>query len=481
MFTCGRSWEEKDLKKRLIQVLIFVILIAGIIGYMAIDKMKEKYTPTTEHMDLYTYFGVEEDDDRVIIFLNNVKTEGDAVVKDGKVYISHAMVEEYFSENFYWDESAKQLLYSTATVLYKYSLDSNKYNVNGEEKLSDAPMVISEGESIYLCMDFVQEYADVQYSFFEEPNRLMLVNEWKDVEYVEVNEDAGIRKLGGIKSPIVIDAKAGEKYLYINEIDEWTCVQDEAGVKGYIETKYTGEKTTKTLASNYVEPVYSNISRDYKINLAWHQVTNKDANANLSKVMEGVKGVNVISPTWFQMCDNGGNIISLASQDYVNKAHSMGLEVWALVENITDVEMYSKYREWALSVNDSTGASVAGAEAVKASPNAWLSFALGSSTLIADEPVDGEVAIDSIGTISSDGTMAFTVSIEDIAVGDGALEENLKKVFNIEGTTSIGDSSSFSSDNVEIHLAEPVDGKVKFTVSPKGSPNTFFIRSKLIK
>ena len=153
----------------------------------------------------------------------------------------------------------------------------------------------------------------------------------------------------------------------------------------------------------------------------------------------------------------------------------------ALVENITDVEMYSKYREWALSVNDSTGASVAGAEAVKASPNAWLSFALGSSTLIADEPVDGEVTIDSIGTISSDGTMAFTVSIEDIAVGNGALEENPKKVFNIEGTTSIGDSSSFSSDNVEIHLAEPVDGKVKFTVSPKGSPNTFFIRSKLIK
>ena len=332
------------MKKRLIQVLIFVILIAGIIGYMAIDKMKEKYTPTTEHMDLYTYFGVEEDDDRVIIFLNNVKTEGDAVVKDGKVYISHAMVEEYFSENFYWDESAKQLLYSTATVLYKYSLDSNKYNVNGEEKLSDAPMVISEGESIYLCMDFVQEYADVQYSFFEEPNRLMLVNEWKDVEYVEVNEDAGIRKLGGIKSPIVIDAKAGEKYLYINEIDEWTCVQDEAGVKGYIETKYTGEKTTKTLASNYVEPVYSNISRDYKINLAWHQVTNKDANANLSKVMEGVKGVNVISPTWFQMCDNGGNIISLASQDYVNKAHSMGLEVWALVENITYSKSISTYK-----------------------------------------------------------------------------------------------------------------------------------------
>ncbi len=332
------------MKKRLIQVLIFVILIAGIVGYMAIDKMKEKYTPTTEHMDLYTYFGVEEDDESVIIFLNNVKIEGDAIAKDGRVYISHTMVEDYFSENFYWDESAKQLLYTTATVLYKYSLDSNKYSVNGEEKLADYPVVIGKGENIYLCMDFVQEYADVQYRFYEEPNRLMLINEWTDTEYVEINEDAGIRKLGGIKSPIVIDAKAGEQYLYINEIDEWTCVMNEAGVKGYIETKYTGNKFKETLTSNYTEPVYSNISRDYKINLVWHQVTNKDANANLSKVMEGVTGVNVISPTWFQMCDNGGNIISFASQDYVDKAHAMGLEVWALVENITYSKSISTYK-----------------------------------------------------------------------------------------------------------------------------------------
>ena len=332
------------MKKRLIQVLIFILLIAGIIGYMALDKMKKKYEPTTEHMDLYTYFGVEEGSEEIIIFLNNVKVEGEAVVKDGKVYISHAMTSDYFSENFYWDESAGMLLYSTATVLYKYSADSNKYLVNGEEKLTDYPMVIKNDGVVYICMDFVQKYADVQYKFYEEPYRLMLRNEWTDVEYVEIKEDAGIRKLGGIKSPIVLDAKTGEKYLYINEIDEWTCVMNEAGVKGYIETKYTGNRTKETLTSNYVEPVYSNISRNYKINLAWHQVTNKDANANLSKVMEGVTGVNVISPTWFRMCDNGGNIESLASKDYVDKAHAMGLEVWALVENITYSKSISTYK-----------------------------------------------------------------------------------------------------------------------------------------
>lgn len=332
------------MKKRLVQVLIFVILIAGIAGYMAVEKMKEKYTPTTEHMDLYSYYGMEPEDERVIIYLNRVKIEGDAVVNDGRIYISHTMVKDYFDTSFYWDEAAGQLLYSTATKLYKYSIGSNRYTVNGEEGLLAYPAVISREDAIYLDMDFVQNYADVQYSFFENPNRLLLVNEWTDVEYVEIAEDAGIRKLGGIKSPVVIDAKAGEQYIYLNEIDEWTCVQSESGVKGYIETKYIGNKTTKTLTSNYTEPVYTNISRDHKINLAWHQVTNKDANANLTKLMEGVTGLNVISPTWFQMCDNGGNIISFASQDYVDKAHAMGLEVWALVENITYSKSISTYK-----------------------------------------------------------------------------------------------------------------------------------------
>lgn len=39
--------------------------------------------------------------------------------------------------------------------------------------------------------------------------------------------------------------------------------------------------------------------------------------------------------------------------------------------------------------------------------------------------------------------------------------------------------SGFSSDNVEVNAAAPVDGKVKFTVVPKiaGSPNALFLNA----
>jgi spore germination protein YaaH len=51
--------------------------------------------------------------------------------------------------------------------------------------------------------------------------------------------------------------------------------------------------------------------------------------------MEGVEGVNVISPTWFFLSDNEGNLVSLASASYVEAAHARGIEVWGLVENMS--------------------------------------------------------------------------------------------------------------------------------------------------
>ena len=149
-----------------------------------------------------------------------------------------------------------------------------------------------------------------------------------------------------------------------------------------------------------------------------------------------------------------------------------------LTENITSVEMYNNYREWALSVKNASGDEVAGVEAVKASSNAWISFALDTAGLIADAPKEGALTIDSFAT-ATDGAFDFTVKIDGIAVGENALEANIRKVFDVEGAADLG-NGTFSDSAVEINAATPEDGKAKFTVTPKGE-NTpqFFFKVKL--
>ena len=68
--------------------------------------------------------------------------------------------------------------------------------------------------------------------------------------------------------------------------------------------------------------------------MAWHQVTNADANNSVLEAIAKTKGLTTISPTWFFLNDNEGNIQSLASQTYVNYCHQNGIEVWALVNDI---------------------------------------------------------------------------------------------------------------------------------------------------
>ena len=138
---------------------------------------------------------------------------------------------------------------------------------------------------------------------------------------------------------------------------------------------------------------------------------------------------------------------------------------------------YEAFRNWAMGLSGVT------VEEVKASQNAWLSYALDSESLIAGASEEGDLKVDGFENSSMDGAFEIVASIDGISVGDGATEANLRKVFDIEGVSAINsDGAGFSPDNVEISVAEPSGGKVKFTVTPKDAgktPGSFFFKVRM--
>ena len=60
---------------------------------------------------------------------------------------------------------------------------------------------------------------------------------------------------------------------------------------------------------------------------------NEYAYDQLDELYAGTEGLNVISPTWFNVADESGALESRASLEYVERAHELGLEVWGLVAN----------------------------------------------------------------------------------------------------------------------------------------------------
>ena len=322
------------MKKKMISVvtvtgLIFLVLAVGVITMLV-----KRYVPSRETMDGNTYFGVTEGDQAALI-VNRVLAEEKLKTADGRYYVEDAVVGKYINGRFYWDDKQKVMLYTLPTEVFQIVPDTKEYQTSAGVQQTDYVILKSIGDSYYLDLEFIKQYSDMEYTVYENPNRVVIQTEWPEFQQVTVKKDSEIRQKGGIKS-IIVDKVEKEETLYLQEeMENWSKVSTKDGYTGYIKKEDISEPVTVTVEYASTMPEFTSVRRDHKINLGWHQVTSAEGNASLTSVLANTQGLNTISPTWFSVVDNSGTISSLASADYVNQAHSMGLEVWGLIDNFS--------------------------------------------------------------------------------------------------------------------------------------------------
>lgn len=314
---------------------ILGILLVVCVG--AAVLLIKKYAPSKERMNLNVYYGIEKEDELAII-VQNTLLEEKGIVLGGRPYVSTQVVKDYLNSRFYWDSAENLYIYTTPEEMITASVGESQYTVDKKTVAVDYQIVKVEEGVAYVALEYVKEHTAMDYDYLEEPNRVQITCEYGEVPVVEARKNAEVRYRAGVKSPILTDVKKGDM-LYVleepEEIDKWTRVRTQDGFIGYIRDNKLKNETTTVLSTDFVEPEYPDLVKDEVINLAWHQVTNKEANKGVYEKLAQAKGVNVISPTWFFVRDNNGNIQSLATSDYVSYCHQNGVEVWGVVENIT--------------------------------------------------------------------------------------------------------------------------------------------------
>lgn len=147
-----------------------------------------------------------------------------------------------------------------------------------------------------------------------------------------------VRVKGGVKSQVICEAMKGDTVTVLEEMERWSKVRTPDGYVGYIENRRLQETEPFKPVSSFEAPVYENISMDEPVVLAFHQVFVQDANKNLEAMLENTEGINVIVPTWFVIQDTQGNYSSIASKEYVDQAHERGIQVWAMLNNVSTEE-----------------------------------------------------------------------------------------------------------------------------------------------
>lgn len=336
------------------KVLRFFVLIIALIvlfaGAFVGKKFYDKYSEGTKEADLYQYFSFA------------TKEQG-AIMKDGAIlddycrvlndvcYVNIKMVQTYLHNRFYYSDLDREIRYTDSNSIVVAPLDGNHWRTVtiGSVVNSEEPYVIAftMDDSCFVALDFVEKFVPITHTTYTNPNRVVINSMGVEREVIRVKKDTVVRWRAGVKSDILTYVEKDQALLVLKDQDAegWCKVATEDGFVGYVRNTKLGarEKDVVPNTLTYVEPEYVARQLDTKIRMGFHAVYNKTANSAIDELLETAYNLNVISPSWFVVSDNYGNLQNFASKEYVDKAHARGVQVWALAKDFdtpTNVDMY---------------------------------------------------------------------------------------------------------------------------------------------
>lgn len=317
------------IKKILAVLLVVLILGAGVIAAIM-------YMPSSEAVDPLTYFNeFKEGQENMVIEDQRVSFEKPIIVQDGTLYVSQEVAREYIDKTIFYDANEGIMTITTPQELIRLYRNGTTIKVNGKESHIKAPIIEVDGRG-YLPESFLEERYDFEIQTGKDA-RLHLAsttNVQKQTAQVKTKK-AELRTHPDRKALITEQVKRDTMLTVYRVENGYARVRSENGIIGYIperDIKIIGvTEVTKRYESAQLAPVANPL--DGKVKLVWDQMTVRTAGDWNSKKYTKIKGANVISPTWFELEDEEGNLIDRGSKAYVESAHARGLQVWPLMSH----------------------------------------------------------------------------------------------------------------------------------------------------
>ncbi len=331
--------------KRFAPVIAAAVLVVIIILIVIIGKKIEDATPSKDTMSIADYFSNVEPG-TYPAFLNMEPAEFCVYEFDGTKYIDLETLENVFDDRFYWESGENVLLYASVEKSDLYNVPSGEKKYYLGKSLNDTGYVVVKQKDgvVYVALEFADEVCGIDYETDTDGvGSVFFWNEWGDEQYVSIAKDTQMRYEASIKAPILAELKAGDEMYFVEKGEGFTTVQDSRGVRGYVQNKFVGQESSKPRYYNAkARALTHNLLRD-KVCMVWHQTSVSQANDKVSSILANAKCANVISPTWFHITDNEGNLSDLADKSYVTFCHGQGVQVWGLFSNLENTDIDTEY------------------------------------------------------------------------------------------------------------------------------------------
>lgn len=274
------------------------------------------------------------------VFFRGERLDGEALVRDENVLLTLETIRAVLGEDvpIRYEADSESIILTTADKVVRLRTEALTAEMNGEPfELTVAAE--TEGDAVYLPLAPVSALYGLVAEVSEETGIVTLLRPGQAVlrAAAAAEEGAPVRSEPTIKAPIIETIATGGEARIWGEEDGWYRVQTASGHVGYApESDFTLTDVELVPEPAREDPFLPWPADGRKINLTWEAVYQVPADP--SKIGE-MPGVNVVSPTWFELKDEAGTIRSKADPAYVAWAHKRGYQVWALWSNSFDPDL----------------------------------------------------------------------------------------------------------------------------------------------
>ena len=302
-------------------VIIVLVMIAAIIGIGGF--FINRYSPAGKYMNKSEYYGLSSGDQAALIVDDEVlETKG--LVIDGTIYVDYKTVWDELNSGFYWDEQAGFLMLTLPGGTSTWTPGDGT-----------GAIMLGEDGTPYISAECIRENSDIDMEILEEPYRLVARTSWYGLTACTVTEDTKVRYRGGLKSEILTEVEKGDTVVLKEDLDDWCRVSTADGYVGYVQSDtFTVNSETGLSHTTDSRFQFRKISLEQKVVLGWHYIDSYEENSSLGEKIAASPGMNVISPTWFSLADDQGNLVSYADKAYVDQAHASGIQVWGMIGDV---------------------------------------------------------------------------------------------------------------------------------------------------
>ncbi|WP_429845267.1 glycosyl hydrolase family 18 protein [Brevibacillus sp. FIR094] len=322
----GRALRPRRRKRRVFRTLFllsFLLLaIFGSIYWFFVLRA------STEHVQPY-------DGDKNVIVYEGSRKESSYIVESEQILLPFDFIKENIDPAIFWDEPTRSVIVTTKDKVLR--MESGEVVAYLNKKPVDLLVPVKEVDGTrYVPLDPLEKL--YPYSFTRKADTGVLVvekdgYEIQQAKVIAAEEKQAVRTGASHRTPIVAELSSGEVVDVLGKKENWYRVLTASGVGGFISEKsieMTDVRKVQLEHTTATGQQHATWKPEGKINLVWEHVVSK--NPDVSKIGT-LPGVNVVSPTWFEMKDADGNLLNRADSAYVKWAHNRGYKVWGLVTN----------------------------------------------------------------------------------------------------------------------------------------------------